>query len=91
MTQSYADTRIHSYRNLIQPTKKKKKRNCNQRIMQVEKGIFNPLVFSIYGGMGRECQAFYLRLSELLLLRLSKKFDICWDKKATFNRMMVFC
>ena len=34
--------------------------------MQVEQGTFSPLVFSIYGGMGRECQAFYSRLSELL-------------------------
>ena len=34
--------------------------------MQVEQGTFRPLVFSIYGGMGRERQAFYSRQSELL-------------------------
>ena len=34
--------------------------------MQVEQGTFSSLVFSINGGMGRECQAFYSRLSELL-------------------------
>ena len=34
--------------------------------MQVEQRTFSPLVFSIYGGMGRECQNFYSRLSELL-------------------------
>ena len=34
--------------------------------MQVQQGTFSPLVFLIYGGMGRECQTFYLRLSELL-------------------------
>ena len=61
----YSDTRIHPYRNSMQ-LKKKKKRNYNQRIMQVQQGTFSPLVFSIYGGMGRECQTFYLRLSELL-------------------------
>ena len=33
--------------------------------MQVKQGTVNPLVFSICGGMGRECQAFYTRLSEL--------------------------
>ena len=38
---------------------KEKKRNYN--IMQVEQGTFRPLVFSIYGGMGRERQAFYSR------------------------------
>ena len=45
---------------------KEKKRNYNQRIHQVEQGTFSSLVLSIYGGMGRECQAFYSRLSELL-------------------------
>ena len=39
--------------------KKEKKRNYNQRIQQVEQGTFSLLVFSIYGGMARECQAFY--------------------------------
>ena len=42
------------------------KRNYDQRILQVEQGTFSPFVFSIYGGMGRECLAFYSRLSELL-------------------------
>ena len=34
--------------------------------MQVKQGTFSPLVFSINGGMGGECQAFYSRLTELL-------------------------
>ena len=34
--------------------------------MQVEQGTFSPLVFSIHGGMGRECQAFYSKMSEPL-------------------------
>ena len=50
----------------MQPTEKKNKRNHNQRIMQVELGTFSPLVFSIYSGMGREYQAFYSRLNELV-------------------------
>ena len=50
----------------MQPTKKENKRNHNQRIMQVELGTFSPLVFSIYSGMGREYQAFYSRLNELV-------------------------
>ena len=40
--------------------------------MHVEQGTFSPLVFSINTGMGRECQASYSRLSELL----AKKHDI---------------
>ena len=34
--------------------------------MQVDHGSFTPLVFSIYGGMGRECQIFYAKLAELI-------------------------
>ena len=34
-------------------------------MMQVGHGTFSSLVFSIYSGTGRECQAFYSRLSEL--------------------------
>ena len=46
---------------------KRKICNYNQRNMEVEQGSFSTLVFIIYGGMGRECQAFYTRLTELLL------------------------
>ena len=45
---------------------KKEKRNYKQRIKQVEQGSFSPLVFSVYGVMGREFQTFYSRLSQLL-------------------------
>ena len=46
--------------------RKRKKCNYNQRIIQVEQRTFSHFVFSLYVGMGRECQAFYSRLSELL-------------------------
>ena len=36
-------------------------------MLQIDHGIFTPLVFSIYGSMGRECHKFYSRLSDLLL------------------------
>ena len=34
--------------------------------MQVEQGTFSHMVFSIYSGMGRDCQAFHSRLSKLI-------------------------
>ena len=40
-----------------------KKRHYSERILQVDHGSFTPLVFSIYGGMGRECQMFYYEIS----------------------------
>ena len=46
-----------------------KKRVCNEGILQIDHGKFTPLVFSINGGMGRECQKFYLRLAQMNLKR----------------------
>ena len=45
---------------------KEKKRNYNDRVINVDNGSFTPLIFSIHGGMGRECNTFYSRLSELI-------------------------
>ena len=43
-----------------------KKRTHNERVFQIEHGMFTPLVFSADGSMGRECRTFYSRLSDLL-------------------------
>eukprot|EP00794_Sanderia_malayensis_P019778 gene19778-biopygen16424 len=43
-----------------------KKRHYKERVLQVENGTFTPLVFSTNGAMGRECQIFYKRLSEMI-------------------------
>ena len=42
------------------------KRAYHERVLQIYHGKFTPLVFSIYGSMGRECHKFYSRLSDLL-------------------------
>ena len=43
---------------------REKKRQYNERILEVEHGLFNPLVMTALGGMGREASKFYSRLSE---------------------------
>ena len=48
-----------------------KKRAYNQRVLEVENGVFTPLVFSTSSGMGREASEFYKRLAD----RLSEKRD----------------
>ena len=47
-------------------SKQEKKRAYNERVLQIEHGTFIPLLFLIYGRMGRECCTFYSRLSDLL-------------------------
>ena len=43
-----------------------KKRSYEQRVIEVEHGLFTPLVFSTTGGMGRQASIFYSRLASLL-------------------------
>ena len=42
------------------------KRHYNQRIIEVEHGSFSPLVFSPYGGNGREAKRFLTELAQKL-------------------------
>ena len=41
---------------------KEKKRNYNNRILQIELGTFTPLVFSMYGSIGKRVQNFIQNL-----------------------------
>ena len=43
-----------------------KKRSHNELVLQVNHGTLTPLVFSLYGSMGRECDMFYSWLSQLI-------------------------
>ena len=43
-----------------------KKREYDQRIREVEHGVFTPLVFSSTGGMGWEAATFYKRLANMI-------------------------
>ena len=43
--------------------KNEKKRHYNQRIIEVEHGSFSPLVFSPYGGNGREAERFLTEIA----------------------------
>ena len=43
-----------------------KKRTYNERIIQVEKGSFTPIVVSTFGGMGGEAESYHKRLAQLI-------------------------
>ena len=57
-----------------------KKRLYNERVLQINHGTFTPLVFSVYGTMGRECKTFSPRLSQLIFDKgnLSKSITMNW-------------
>ena len=66
--QRYANT---SLRNAFVLNEKEKKRQYNERIINVDRGSFTPLVFTTNGGTGRECEQFV----KALALQWSDKKD----------------
>ena len=48
---------------------REKKLRYNQRIIEVEKGTFTPMVFSTFGGMGKEADRFHKRLAQLIAVK----------------------
>ena len=46
--------------------KKKKKRAYNERVLNVEKASFTPIVLATTGGMGKEAEKFHQRLAVLI-------------------------
>ena len=52
-----------------------KKRKYNDRIMNVEKSSFTPLVFSTTGGMGSECERLNKRLAVLISDKTKERYS----------------
>ncbi len=62
-----------------------KKRAYGERILEIEHGVFTPLVLSTSGGMGREAQTFYKCLADLL----SFKRDVPYSSLMGWLRCML--
>ena len=43
-----------------------KKREYSERVKEVERGVFTPLVLSTTGGMARECMVFFKRVADAI-------------------------
>ena len=53
-----------------------KKREYGQRIREVERGVFTPLVLSTTGGMGREATTFYKRLADMIAQKRQHPYPV---------------
>ena len=51
-----------------------KKRTYNERIIQIEKGSFTPIVMSTFGGMGIEAEKFHKRLAWLISAKRNETY-----------------
>ena len=69
-------------------TENEKKKQYNERVLQVEHGSFTPLVMSSNGEFGRECKRFYSKLAEQIAEKRKQPYSIIssWIKrKITFS------
>jgi hypothetical protein len=64
---------------------KEKKIKYSERIIEVEHGTFTPLVFSCFGGISRECGAFYKKLAE----KIAEKRKIKTSDATRFNFSLI--
>ena len=69
---SYRDKKIEK---IYEQNEKEKKRNYNQRVIQVEKASFTPLVFTTSGGMGPECTRYHKKIAELISLKTKEEYS----------------
>ena len=57
--------RSKPFQKIYEENEKEKKDEYNERVLNVEKGTFTPLVFLTSGGMSKECKRFINRLADL--------------------------
>ena len=75
VTNTNSDSQMHlSPDKILRKHEMEKKRNYNQRIMNIEHGTFTPLVVSIKGGEDAESLAFHIDKSQTRLL-IKRKID----------------
>ena len=74
--------------NCFSNDEREKKRSYGQRVIDVEHGSFTPLIFSSYGGYGREADRFLSNLAD----KLSLKKDISYGETVSWLRTKLsFC
>ena len=64
-----------SIRDIYKTHEEAKKRTYNQRIVQVEKASFTPLVFSTTGGMAPESTRYHRRVAELISMKTKEEYS----------------
>lgn len=67
--------REKSLQQLYKQNENEKKKLYNDRIINVEKATFTPLIFTTTGGMGPECEKFNKRLAELISMKKKEAYS----------------
>ena len=62
-------------KSVLKKHEKEKKRQYNARIMEIEHATFTPLVYTIKGAMGQECEIFHKTLAEKLSVKSGDRYE----------------
>ena len=73
-THSLSQTHLTT-ESVLKKHEKVKKRNYNRRVMNIEQGTFNTLVFSFSGGMGKECSMFHKHVAGRLAIKTGERYE----------------
>ncbi|NRB82027.1 MAG: hypothetical protein HRU38_25815 [Saccharospirillaceae bacterium] len=76
ITNPVAESQINTpIENVYRRHEMEKKRKYNRRIINIENGSFTPLVYSMMGGMGKECSLFHKTLAQKMSLKTGERYD----------------
>ena len=75
----YPNTPSNHSTNAYRRHEQAKKREYGQRVREVERGVFTPLVLSANGGMGKEVATFYRRLADMIAQKRQHPTPWSWD------------
>ena len=83
-----ASNQCGTIENTFKKHEDEKKRTYNQRVIQIEKATFTPLVFSTSGAMGDEANKFHKRIAMLMSYKRGNLYSDCISyirKKLSFT------
>ena len=76
ITNADADSQRNStIKSVLHKHEQEKKREYNQRVMEVEHGTLTPLILTTTGAMGHECQKYHKTLAEKISSKRGEKYD----------------
>ena len=64
-----------SVQSILRTHEQNKKREYNQRVIEIEHGTFTPLIFTTSGAMGHECSKFHKTLAEKMSKKTGEKYE----------------
>ena len=76
VTNAEADSQSHqTLENVLKKHEREKKRSYNNRIMNIECGSFTPLIFTVRGSMGPECEIYHKFLASKIAEKTGENYS----------------